>query len=196
MSGMGVTRLGSMPGIRAISSALAAGACAAALAACGGDDEGGPIPQEEGNQLIGQLDDIESLVEQGACDAAQQVAVEFATGVNNLPEEVGGELRQRLVEASGNLESLTGDQCTPPTGTTGETGELPPETTEEVPLPEEETTEEPTTTDEEEPPPPEEDEGNGPPTDTPGGGDPGGGNQGGGSIGGDEDSSGGIGSGG
>jgi hypothetical protein len=187
------SRLASMPGIRASSSALAVVACAAALAACGGDDEGGPIPQEAGDQLIDQLDQIQTLVNDGLCDEAQQTAVSFATGVNELPEEVGGELRDRLVDASGNLESLTTDQCTDAaTGATGETGEVPPETTEEPTTPEETT--EPTTTEEEEPPP-EEDDGGGPPADKPGNGDPGGGNEGGGNIGGDE-GSGGIGSGG
>jgi len=185
------SRLASMPGIRASSSALAVAACAAALAACGGDDEGGPIPQEAGDQLIDQLDQIQTLVNDGFCDEAQQVAVSFATGVNELPEEVSGELRDRLVDASSNLESLTTDQCTGATGASGETGEVPPETTEE---PTTEETTEPTTTEEEEPPP-DEDDGGGPPADTPGNGDPGGGNEGGGSVGGDE-GSGGIGSGG
>jgi len=183
------SRLASMPGIRARSSALAVVACAAALAACGGDDEGGPIPQEAGDQLIDQLDDIETLVQQGDCETAQQVAASFADGVDQLPEEVGGELRNRLVDASTNLESLTTDQCTGATGASGETGEVPPETTEE-PTPEEPA--EPAPTEEEEPPP-EEDGGGGPPANTPGNGDPGGGNEGGGNVGGDE-SSGGIGS--
>ena len=187
------SRLASMPGIRASSSALAVVACASALAACGGDDEGGPIPQEAGDQLIGQLDQIETLVSDGDCDEAQQTAASASRRrVNELPEEVGGELRDRLVEASGNLESLTTDQCTPATGATGETGEVQPETTEEPTTPEETT--EPTTTEEDEPPP-EEDDGGGPPADTPGNSDPGGGNEGGGNIGGDE-GSGGIGSGG
>jgi hypothetical protein len=186
-----VSRLASMPGIRASSSALAVAACAVALTACGGDDEGGSIPQDAGEQLINQLDDIETLVQAGDCDTAQQVAASFADGVDQLPDEVGGELRDRLVEASGNLESLTTDQCTPPTGATGETGEVPPETTDE-PTTTDETTE-PTTTDEEEEPPPEEDDGGGPPADTPGNSDPGSGNEGGGNIGGNE-GSGGIGS--
>jgi hypothetical protein len=186
------SRLASMPGIRASSSALAVATCAAALAACGGNDEGGPIPREAGNQLIDQLDQIQTLVDEGLCDEAQQTAVAFATGVNELPEEVDGELRDRLVEASGNLESLTTDQCTPATGATGETGEIPPETTEEAPPPEETTEPAPTEEGDEEQPP-EDDDGGGPPADTPGNSDPGGGNEGGGNLGGDE-GSGGIGS--
>jgi hypothetical protein len=191
-----VSRLASMPGIRAICGALAAAACAGALAACGGDDEGGPIPQEAGNQLIEQLDQVEALVEQRSCDDAQQVAQSFAAGVEQLPAEVDGELRDRLTQASENLVSLTqdSDQCAePPTGPTGETGVTPPETTEETTT-DDTTTDETTTTDEEQPPPDEDqgdDEGGGPPEDTPGNGDPGGGN---GSGEQEEDFSGGIGS--
>ena len=60
-----VNRLGSMPGNRALLSALAAAACAVGVAACGGDDEDGPIPAEQGNQLLDQLDEIEAAVSEG-----------------------------------------------------------------------------------------------------------------------------------
>jgi hypothetical protein len=179
-----------MPGIRATSCALAVVACALGLAACGGDEEGGPIPQGEGETLIAQLDEIESAVQEGECDTAQDTAIAFANGVSELPAEVSGELRARLVEASANLEELSQTQCeTPATGATGETGTVPPETTTSTTETTEPTTTTDTTTDE---PPPDEDDGNGPPTEPPGGGNAGG-NSGGGSGDGD-DSSGGIGS--
>jgi hypothetical protein len=186
-----------MPGIRAISGALAVAACALGLAACGGDEEGGPIPQDSGEMLLGQLDQIETAVEAGACGTAQAAAVSFAEGVNDLPPEVGGELRTRLVEASANLEELSQTQCDepPPTGATGETGEEPTTTT-PPPTTTTETTTTDTTTDE--PPPDEGDEGGnegGEEESTP---PPGGGNAGGGSGSGDgsdgDGSSGGIGS--
>jgi hypothetical protein len=182
-----VTRLGSMPGIRATLGALAVVACAAGLAACGGDEEGGPIPQDAGETLIAQLDEIESAVQAGDCTLAQTTALDFAQGVNDLPTEVSGELRTRLVEASANLEELSQTQCQEPaTGPTGETGVVPPTTTTS-------TTETTTTTDTTtEEPSPDENNGNGPPIEPPGGGNPGG-NSGGGSGEGD-DSSGGIGS--
>jgi hypothetical protein len=186
MSG-GVTRLGSMPGFRALTSALAAAACAAGLAACGGEDEGGPIPADEGNQLIATLDEIEAEVQAGDCERARELAVVVAENVSTLPID-DAELRDALVTATGNLVELAEDpeQCTPDTGATGETGTLPTEPTTT-------TTTEPTTTTttEEEP---EDDEGGGPPQDPPGGGngDPGNGN-GNGNTGGD-DFSGGIGS--
>jgi hypothetical protein len=184
-----VTRLGSMPGIRATFGALAVVACAAGLAACGGDEEGGPIPQATGETLIAQLDQIESAVQAGECDAAQTTALAFAQGVNDLPTEVSGELRTRLVEASANLEELIPTQCeAPATGATGETGTVPT-TTDTSTTSTTETTTTNTTTEE---PPPDENNGNGPPIEPPGGGNAGG-NSGGGSGEGD-DSSGGIGS--
>jgi hypothetical protein len=168
-----------MPGTRAISSALAVAACAAALAACGGDDEGGPIPTDQGNQLLGLLDQVESLVNAGDCTAAQDAAVEFGSQVNELPPEVDGELRNSLVSASSSLTTLTEEQCEDaPTGPSGEEGVVTPEPDPEEPAPTEPETDPPT----EEPPPEDEDEGDdegeggGPPADTPGNGNPGGGN--------------------
>ena len=186
----GVTRLGSMPGIRALTSAMAAVACATALAACGGEDENGPIPPEQGNQLLERLSEIEAAVDQGDCDRARQLAVGLAEDVGRLPLVEDPELRDALVEASGNLVSLTEDpqECQPDTGATGPAETVP---TTETTTP---TTTEPTTTEE----PEEEDEGRGPPDEPPGGGkgDPGGGNDNGNGGGGsdDDDSSGGIGS--
>ena len=184
-----------MPGIRATSGALAVVACATVLAACGGEEESGPIPQESGTQLIDQLSQIEDQIGGGDCEAAQQTALAFANSVDQLPQEVDGELRERLVEASANLEALTQDpeQCMP-TGPSGETGALPPES-EETTLPEE-TTETPTTDEDEETPPDGGPADGGPPSGSPGGGNQGNqGNQGGGPGGsGDDDSSGGIGS--
>lgn len=182
-------RLAPMPGIRAILSALVAATCAIAFVACGSDEEGA-IPKPDGELLLTQLERIDDAVQNGECDAARATAAEFAETVDQLPEEVDGELRQGLVEASANLEQLTQDpeQCAPE-GATGVTGETP---TPPAPTP-------PTTPDEPEDDEPEDDEpsdddgpgrGNGPPAEPPGGGNgapPADGT-------GDEESSGGIGS--
>ncbi len=180
-----MSETGSMPGIRAISSALAVVACAIGVAACGGEDDAGPIPRDEGDQLLAQLDQIESAVERQDCDEAQATALAFADRVDSLPSEVGGELREALVRASVNLESLSSTQCEEPEiGPSGETGVTPPPTTDTTTT---STTDTTTTTDDE--PPPDDTPGGGPPDDTPGNGNPGGGD------GDDDDSSGGIGSG-
>jgi hypothetical protein len=171
------SRLGSMPGIRVT---LAVVACSVGLAACGSEDDAGPIPREQGDSLLAQLDQIEQAAQAGLCEEAQATALSFAQSVNDLPSEVDGELRQALVEASANLEQLSTEQCEPVIGPSGGTGEVPPTTT---PTTTAETTTDTTT----EEPANDHNPGNGPPQDTPGQGDPGGGSSG-------DDSSGGIGS--
>lgn len=179
--------LARMPGFRRLLNGCAATLGAAVLAACGGSD-GGPIPEEAGRDLLGQLDAVERAVSDGDCDAAESAADDFAQGINELPPEVEGELRVALDEASANLKQLTAEQCEPETGPTGET--VPTTTTQPPTTTTEATT---TTTTTEEPP----EEGNGPPVTPPGGGNQDGGNAGGGNPGGGgNDSSGGIGSGG
>ncbi len=155
--------------------------CTLVLAACG-DDEDGTIPDEPAQSLQAQLDQIEASVGAGECDAAQTQAVGFAQSVNELPDDVDSRVREKLVEAAGNLAALTGTQCEEPD--TGTTGELP------APLPPVDP--EPETPDEEpEAEPEDEDKGKdkekdtGPPADKPGNSDPGGDGEG---------SSGGIGS--
>ena len=180
-----------MSGIRAILGALAAVACAAALAACGGDEEGGPIPESAGDQLLAQLEQIETAVNRGDCAAAQVAATGFAEQVNGL--EVEGQLRTALVDASVNLEGLTEDpeKCQPTTGATGEGGVEPTttETVETTTETTETTTDTPTDTTTDKPPGGGGDEA--PPPNDPGQGNQGGGGDPGGAGG---NSSGGIGS--
>jgi hypothetical protein len=177
------SRLGSMPGIRSAWGALAIVACVIGLTACGGGDDTGPIPREQGDLLLAQLDQIESAAQEGLCEDAQATALSFAQGVNDLPPEVEGDLRQALVKASANLEELATEQCDPVSGATGDAGTEP--TTTETTTTTEPTTTETTTTEE---PPSNGNQGNGPPEETPGNGNPSG-NSGGGDA-----SSGGIGS--
>jgi hypothetical protein len=184
-----VNTLASMKGVRPTASLLAATACAAALIACGGDDENGPIPADQGESLIAQLDHVQEQIEQGDCVGARSTAAGVASAVEQLPEAVGGELRETLVEASSNLQALAADpdNCKPAdTGASGETDTVP---SEEAPTTTTTTTEETTTETTTEEPADDDGEGNGPPPDTPGQGTPGGGNSGGG-----DDFSGGIGS--
>jgi hypothetical protein len=180
-----------MPGIRAFASALAA-VCAVGLPACGSDDEG-TIPQENGQAMLAQLDDVEQAVEAQDCDTARSAAVGLTDQVDALPADVDPELRDALVEASNQLVALTQDpeQCTPvETGASDDLTEEEPDTTTEAPE-EELPNEENPPTDEETPP--ADEEGN----EGPGGGNSGSnGNSGSGSDfeGGEDSSGGGIGS--
>jgi hypothetical protein len=178
--------LATMKGVRPTASLLAAAACAAALAACGGDEDGS-IPTDSGEALISQLDAVQDRISEGDCVGAQSAAAAVVDQVDELPEAVDGELRKTLVDASTNLRSLTEDpaKCTDvDAGATGQSDTVPTEEPPATTTTTEETTTETTT----EEPPPEEEE-NGQTTEPPGGGAPGG-NQGG------NDGSGGIGSGG
>ena len=67
---MGTTRTRSPLGLLACAALLVGGALG-----CGGDDEGGTIPREGGDQLIAQLNQVEEQVELGECEAARNAAV-------------------------------------------------------------------------------------------------------------------------
>jgi len=127
--------LARVPGIRARFGAIAASACALTLAACGGGSDEGTIPQNEGDAIVRQREEVDQLVPDGECDAAEDGALQVAEAISNLPSEVDGELRQTLISASGRLVEQTRDpnQCEepepepPPTGASGEEGVFPEE---------------------------------------------------------------------
>lgn len=120
-------------GKRATLGAMSTIACALAMSACGGNDEEGTIPQDQGDQIVALLDQLDQRVDDGNCVAAQATALEIVRRVEALPEEVDGELRETLVTASGNLVSQSrSDQCQEaeepleePSGATGEEGVAP-----------------------------------------------------------------------
>ena len=153
------SRLARMPGIRAIASALAAVCAVAGLAACGSDDEG-TIPQENGQLMLAQLEDVEQAVDAQDCDTARSAAVGFTDQVDALPSEVDSEVRDALVEAGNQLVALTQDpeQCTPVD--TGASDDATQTEQPETEIPEEQEVPEEDTTDEETPPPDEGGDGN------------------------------------
>ena len=161
------------------------------LVGCGGGDDA-TIPSDDSEQMLSLLDSIESEVQNGDCEDAQERATAFAQTVDELPEDVDPKVRQGLSEASVRLVELTRDptECADVTGATGEDGAEPAEEAptsvveEPTSTPEEETEsvpEEPEEEEHEEEPTPPEDpggEGNGPPLETPGGNTPGAGGEG------------------
>jgi hypothetical protein len=98
--------------------AVAAFACALAIAACGenGSGQEGTIPQNAGDNIVAQLDTLKGQVEAGECDAAQETADLIEEAISNLPNDVDGELRETLQTASGNLQTQARDpeQCEEP----------------------------------------------------------------------------------
>ena len=130
----GLHTLARVLGKRATLGAMSTIACALAMSACGGEDEEGTIPQDQGDQIVALLDQLDQRVDDGNCVAAQATALEIVRRVEALPEEVDGELRETLVTASGNLvtQSRDSDQCQEaeepleePSGATGEEGVAP-----------------------------------------------------------------------
>ena len=168
-----MTTLAAMPGMRRRTSMLLAAAAVAALAGCGSDDGGGEIPQDQGNALIDQLDQVESDVNDGNCEGAADTASQVVTDLGSLPNSAfeSAEARTQVLAAGTKLTELVSEQCEPESGATGETGAVETTTS---------TTTEPTTTsttteetpEEEEVTPPEDSSGdkpgNGPPETPPG----------------------------
>ena len=143
-------------------------AIAATVAGCGSGDDG-TIPGDDSAELLRLLEAIESEVQNGNCELAQQQADQFATQVSQLSEDVDAKVRQGLSDASTRLIELSNDpgQCEEVTGASGEVeAELSTTTTttttEEssttTPDPESTTTQ-PEEEEEEEPPLEDEDDG-------------------------------------
>jgi hypothetical protein len=119
-------------GRTALALALAAGAVT--LAACG-DDEGGTIPPANADQMIDQVDQIETAVEQGECTSAQTDVSQLQGAIFSLPKDVGVDTKNDLRDLATNLGNLVTTQCeepeetpettTPETGATGAEGSVP-----------------------------------------------------------------------
>jgi hypothetical protein len=157
-------------GIRAF---FAIAVTSAALAGCGDDDVGDPIPQAKVDRLITELDVAQQHVEQQSCDEAETAVDQARATVDTLDEDgVGQDVQDALGDGVDNLSALVGQECepeeevetTPETvpETTPEPEPTTPEPTTPEPEPEPEpTTPEPTTPVPAPEPPPEEDDGSG-----------------------------------
>jgi hypothetical protein len=125
--------------------------CALALAIAGCGSDGGTIPENEGQGLLGLLAATEEAVANGDCERAQEFARTFVAEAEGLPASVDPKVAEELTAAGTHLEDLAGDPGECETGASGLTGEQPsepatsePETTDTTDEPE--TTEEPETT--------------------------------------------------
>ena len=137
----------------------------ALAAGCGGEEEGEPIPAQDAQLLLSQLDGIETQIENGRCGSATfQIRGdgELQDKIAALPDAVDADVRSALEDSADRLLELVEDECgedEEPTDTV-ETETTPTET--ETQPTETETTPTETTPTEEEPPPTEE----APPTET------------------------------
>jgi hypothetical protein len=165
------------PGSRLTASLAAAAACLA-LAGCGGEDTGDPIPRGKAQTMEQQLDAVRAAVEDGNCEDLPTAVSQLQTTIATLDGDgVGDDVQNALGDGADNLRGIASGECAPEE-------EEPVETTPTTPIPEpapepttpEPTTPEPTTPDPEpepEEPLPEEpdpDEGDGEDQFDPGGG--------------------------
>jgi hypothetical protein len=109
-----------MPGMTRVAALLALAASVAAIAGCGSNDINGTIPQANADQMVAELDAVETLLASGDCSGAQVRVQDFLSQVDLLPSTAGSELKGALRDSGNNLKSLVA-QCQ--SGVTGPTGE-------------------------------------------------------------------------
>ena len=158
-----------------------------AVPACGGDDEGEPIPSSAARQMLDRLEEVERRSDPLRCgDLRQDSLPVLERQVGDLPERVDPDVRDALEDGIRRLGELVDEDCEEERRRRERQREEEESQTdtETTPLPEPEP-EPPKTETEEEPPPPDTEEEPPPDEEPPGnnGGQPGngnGGNQGGG----------------
>jgi hypothetical protein len=96
---------------------LALAGCCAVLGACGGDDEGDPIPQEVAADMQRQLDNIRGQVENGSLGACEDILAPGNTfealerAAQRVPERVDPDVRDALGESVRRLAELVESEC-------------------------------------------------------------------------------------
>ena len=108
-----------MPGMMRVAALLALAVSIAAIAGCGSNDINGTIPQANADQMVAELDGVETLLASGDCSGAQARVQDFLDQVDLLPSTAGSELKGALRDSGNNLKSLVA-QCQ--SGVTGPTG--------------------------------------------------------------------------
>jgi len=142
---------------------LALLAAVLALAGCGGDDEGAPIPSRTATALQSELDGVQARIDNGSAGACKDI-LEGSRGPNlervnelidALPDDVDPDVRSALEDSFDRLWELVQQDCDDKASQEEESQPEP----EPEPEPEPDTTEEttPETTPEETPTTPEED---------------------------------------
>ena len=145
-----------MPGMTRVAALLALAASVAAIAGCGSNDINGTIPQANADQMVAELDGVETLLASGDCAGAQARVQDFLDQVDLLPSTAGSELKGALRDSGNNLKSLVAQCQSGVTGPTGATSQhtSTKHTTTDTTTAETSTSEETTTTPEEPASPP------------------------------------------
>jgi hypothetical protein len=93
---------------------LAVLAAATAVAGCGGDDVGDPIPQAKRDQLLGELDQVESAFDERACEEVGPAVTALQTTIARLDEDgVGDDVQTALSDGADHLREIATGGCEP-----------------------------------------------------------------------------------
>jgi hypothetical protein len=120
---------------------LLALAASLAIAGCGSDEEGDPIPQGVAGAIESQLDAIQSRVDAGSPGACEDIEGDDDSGtfaeierqIEALPDGVDQDVADALQESVDRLKDLVREEC----AAIAEETETTPEQTETVTVPEE-----------------------------------------------------------
>jgi hypothetical protein len=92
---------------------------AAALAGCGGDDKGKPIPVATATALNGELDNVQARLDNGSAGACKDI-LEGSRGPNrdrvnqlidSMPDDVDSDVRSALQDSFDKLWDLVQQEC-------------------------------------------------------------------------------------
>lgn len=129
-----------------LSSGLLALAAAVIVAGCGDSGEGDRIPASDANELIAELETLQTEVQESNCIEADQQLNDISERASDLGDEVDPSITRGLERLVRQLDDLVRQEC-PPEETTTSSTTIPEATTTTGPPPTEETesTEESTT---------------------------------------------------
>jgi hypothetical protein len=90
-----------------------------ALAGCGGDEEGKPIPTATATALHAQLDNIQGRLDQGSAGACKDILEgprepnmeQVSELIDAMPDDVDSDVRSALEDSFDNLWELVQDDC-------------------------------------------------------------------------------------
>jgi hypothetical protein len=101
-----------MPRIPLLLLSLMLGVACAWLVSCGGgSDSKKLLPGDTAKQLIQNLGQVQSLVDEGSCDSAQTAAGEGLVQAQQLPASVDPDLKLALTNGFERLQHLTLNEC-------------------------------------------------------------------------------------
>jgi len=134
--------------------AVALVALGVALAGCGGDDKGKPIPASTASSLQAQLDNVQARLDQGSAGACKDILAgprgpnkeDVQQLIDDMPDSVDSDTKSALQDSFDHLWDLVSQECDDKASKPKETNTTPIETQTEETTPAETTPTETTPT--------------------------------------------------